>query len=342
MRRVALVGAALWLAACQSAAGEGAACARASDCPSPLVCGLGRCRAECAQSRDCPIGARCLASAPGIGVCSIAAEATCTDFCAAPLRCENNQCRTECTSDGDCRAGRCVNATCVEPTSGVDAGPSSDTGAGDDTGAGPQDAGLDAGQPMDAGLDAAMPDAGALDAGLDAGDPDAFVAPADMGVDAACSTGCQEGTRCVSGRIGGACGYGGHLCSTCATCASGVCSGGDTCAAPFDITSYGTYVFPIDTCMLADDVSPAPCTGGGGDAIFAVHRTASSQLRIRTDPPATIAYLSGTMPCAGTPITCNSVGDLTSNGSGPGVVDRYAVESISGCGQITVTFDYGP
>lgn len=38
-----------------------------SDCDTPLVCRLERCRRECARNRDCEIGSVCLFDSDGIG-----------------------------------------------------------------------------------------------------------------------------------------------------------------------------------------------------------------------------------------------------------------------------------
>ncbi len=116
---------------------------RAADCRAPLVCSYGRCRAECTETRDCPIATRCIASA-GLGVCTLEIESHCnSDVCPSPLLCVDDQCRTECTRDDDCLAGRCVETTCVEPVSGTDAGAPDDAFAPADTGpredAGPQE-----------------------------------------------------------------------------------------------------------------------------------------------------------------------------------------------------------
>ena len=112
----------LALCACQPTAAVGAACARPSDCATPLTCTYGRCRSECTSARDCAAGLRCIASVGG-GVCTLDVEERCTEaICAAPLRCQGGQCRTECTTSADCRGGTCEATTCVEARSGDDAG----------------------------------------------------------------------------------------------------------------------------------------------------------------------------------------------------------------------------
>jgi len=82
-------------------------CSINSDCDSPLVCAFGRCHSECAESRDCPSGQRCISSTAG-GVCQLAQESTCNTgtLCQSNQVCgSDQQCRLECTSMGGCIAG---------------------------------------------------------------------------------------------------------------------------------------------------------------------------------------------------------------------------------------------
>jgi hypothetical protein len=111
------------LLACEAHAGSGATCGRSSDCAAPLVCGFGRCRAECRASRDCPPGSRCVAVGAG-AACTLEAENHCdTSVCPSPLLCVSDQCRTVCTGATECVAGSCTMGTCDEPASPVpDAG----------------------------------------------------------------------------------------------------------------------------------------------------------------------------------------------------------------------------
>lgn len=167
-RTAGLVGlAAVAMLGCQAAAATGASCSRPSDCATPLVCTLGRCRAECRDGRDCPVGARCLASgrsAGDLGVCSFEDENHCdTRVCPAPLTCVADECRTGCADALECIARQCVAGSCVEPPN---------DGA-------PRDGGADAIVQSDAAppADASIVDVGgasdasASDAGLDAGAP---------------------------------------------------------------------------------------------------------------------------------------------------------------------------
>jgi hypothetical protein len=112
---------ALLLVGCQSAPSLGTSCTRASDCASPLVCANGRCRSECAETRDCPPGSECIPIASGSAACTLAEERCVADTdCTAPLVCGNDgTCRAACLTDADCTAdGRCVLAgrlVCVAP-----------------------------------------------------------------------------------------------------------------------------------------------------------------------------------------------------------------------------------
>lgn len=115
--RPCLVCLALVLVGCQAAASAGAACARASECASPLVCRLGRCRAACASSADCPIGARCLLDVSALGACSIDRDERCSQpgaICPVGLVCVDDACVNACAADGDCPPdARCTASTCA-------------------------------------------------------------------------------------------------------------------------------------------------------------------------------------------------------------------------------------
>ncbi len=95
--------------------GEG--CTLSSDCVTPFVCRLERCRAECATIRDCPLGSLCVRDADGIGACRLSDEAECEldGECTAPLVCRAGACTNECVEDGDCTAG---SVCAMDPASG--------------------------------------------------------------------------------------------------------------------------------------------------------------------------------------------------------------------------------
>lgn len=165
------------LGACEAAASLGARCTRASDCESPLVCGLGRCRAQCSAARDCPAGQVCLEPTAGAGVCELPTVDVCAASCDAPLVCVSGHCRQMCDVDSDCPSGHACRAHACERA---------------DTDAGPEDGG----PPGDAGTDAAQGPPG----------EDAGFAGADVGIAWACDpiadTGCGGGQRCgLSGGI---------------------------------------------------------------------------------------------------------------------------------------------
>lgn len=117
--------------ACQGPANRGAGCARSSDCASPLVCALEHCRAECRETRDCEVGARCLVEpATGVGVCSIEHVDDCAgSTCASGFLCSGGQCVNACAAIPRCPDGVCVDGACV-PVVG-------------DAGIAPSDAGVD-------------------------------------------------------------------------------------------------------------------------------------------------------------------------------------------------------
>ncbi|HVU05412.1 MAG TPA: hypothetical protein VHE30_26880 [Polyangiaceae bacterium] len=112
-------------------------CSLNSDCPSPLVCSLGECLAQCDTTRDCALGQRCIVGLSG-NVCELPEDMGCafdTD-CKGPLVCgPDSQCRTSCKADRDCvTEQRCVaGGVCADvaeldasgrlPGAHVDAGP---------------------------------------------------------------------------------------------------------------------------------------------------------------------------------------------------------------------------
>lgn len=85
----------------------GDGCTLSSDCATPYVCRLERCREECANVRDCPLGSLCLPDADGVGACRLADEAECEldGECTPPWVCRAGACTEECATDDDCSAG---------------------------------------------------------------------------------------------------------------------------------------------------------------------------------------------------------------------------------------------
>ncbi|MGE0788629.1 MAG: RCC1 domain-containing protein [Sandaracinaceae bacterium] len=255
------------LAACDPKPGAlGLQCERNSECATPLVCRLARCRRECRSGRDCPIGAVCVRDESGIGACRLDDEATCAldSECAAPLRCINAACTEECAVDSDCTSGAsCVGEPgargCVDNAT-AECFQSSDCGAGlrcavdgrcrppcreardcdfgqvcvdGDCVVRPRDAGvgLDGGAADAGGADAATADAGTSDGGIsDAGVP------------------CTMGSDCTAPHV------------TSAACPAGACviaaceSGYDDCDGDF-----------TTGCELAVVSDPDNCGGCGND-----------------------------------------------------------------------------
>ena len=92
-------------------------CDLSSECDAPLVCALGRCRNECAGTRDCPLGLRCVKASASQGVCLLADETECglTSDCPETLVCAMTECVNECEDETDCVPGaRCTEGSCVE------------------------------------------------------------------------------------------------------------------------------------------------------------------------------------------------------------------------------------
>lgn len=139
---------------CQAGASLGTTCTTSSACASPLVCRLGRCRNECTENRDCPLGAQCFLDGDGLGACQLDVDRSCgAESCGTGLTCLGSECVRACSGPSECPVdGTCAVASgasvgvCVDPRTEGDAGP-----AGDDGGA------------VDGGVDAAS------DAGTDAG-----------------------------------------------------------------------------------------------------------------------------------------------------------------------------
>ena len=118
-------------------AGLAQGCSINSDCSSPLVCVFSLCHDACAESRDCPMGERCV-SAGANNVCQLPSEATCsvTSPCPTGLVCAADlQCRDACTSAQPCVSGdSCVDGVCYAPVASADGGSSHDgSGASDGT-----------------------------------------------------------------------------------------------------------------------------------------------------------------------------------------------------------------
>jgi hypothetical protein len=210
----------------------GGQCALNSECETPLVCRLDRCRRECAATRDCPVGQLCVTDERGFGACLLPDELSCgvDSDCPASLVCRRTRCTQECVEDRDCAPGaRCVDAdgtrVCEDPTETTcrrnsDCGEGSicardrrcrlpcradrdcREGAACEAGQCVPIARPDAGAPEDAG----GPDAGGLDAGTerDAGAVDASVPPPPDGgtdggaLDAGPGVPCGAASECVA------------------------------------------------------------------------------------------------------------------------------------------------
>ena len=150
-------------------------CLLDSDCSGTLVCRLGLCHAECAKSKDCKNGGRCVRAGTGSeagladtspGVCLLAVESICSskEACTEPLICAADlQCRSTCTTAADCLAEQ----VCAE--GGVCADPNEVDSSGRLLDAPKVDAGTGAGGANGGSGGAGGVDASRLDAGTDAG-----------------------------------------------------------------------------------------------------------------------------------------------------------------------------
>jgi len=79
-------------------------CVHPSDCSGLLICVQGYCVQECAQSKDCSNGGRCIPAAEG-NSCQPPEKTTCVynTECTQPLVCGvDRQCRAQCQGDVDC------------------------------------------------------------------------------------------------------------------------------------------------------------------------------------------------------------------------------------------------
>ena len=136
----------------------GKTCIVNSECNNPLACTFGKCHVACMETRDCPLGARCL-KAPGGNVCQLDEEKRCpaTGACQQPLICAIDLlCHNNCTNAAtDCPTGQvCASGACAEPSEvgsdgklkpPADGGVTATGGSGGGTGgSGGADAGVDA------------------------------------------------------------------------------------------------------------------------------------------------------------------------------------------------------
>ncbi len=111
---IALTALAALAASCQQAPPAGATCTRASDCDAPLVCAIGRCRAGCVTSADCPSAARCLRDPRSdVGACSLDVDGCATHDCALGFACIDDECRNVCGDALACPDRVCVAGACV-------------------------------------------------------------------------------------------------------------------------------------------------------------------------------------------------------------------------------------
>ena len=201
--------------ASKSPVGLAAGCSINSDCNNPFVCAFSLCHQQCAASRDCSAGERCIEN-DGVGVCELKAESSCAmgKTCTGALQCgPDQQCRAPCTPANEstacaqlqvCSGGLCYDPGELDGTAGNEGGSSSGSEAGGSSSGGdaspdgpvveagplgyvPSNLGTvtiaDGGIP-DAGADAAPPAIIGADGGLD------WSKAVDVSITTACSAAC--------------------------------------------------------------------------------------------------------------------------------------------------------
>lgn len=115
--------AALFATGCEARLTVGAPCVRASECPAPLACLLGRCREECRDHRDCPLSTRCVFGDAGLGSCTLADDVCDLERpCADGLVCVSGDCFDPCAGEACPAGGVCSRGLCLR------AGPLADGG----------------------------------------------------------------------------------------------------------------------------------------------------------------------------------------------------------------------
>jgi len=205
----------------------GAQCDRNTDCQTPYVCRLARCRTECVTQRDCPIGSLCIEDSDGFGSCRLPDEESCArdSDCPEDIVCLGAQCTEACTSNRDCALGAICTGDegsrwCENPTGGACAD-SSDCPEGQRCNLGTGRCGpvcqanrdcdfgescvggicvrptFDGGVPEDGGpMDGGLEDGGSEDGGEGDGGPDGCT-PADCVADNVASADCVSGSCAI-------------------------------------------------------------------------------------------------------------------------------------------------
>src|SRR5262245_52942054 len=116
----------------QAPGGLAQGCVVNSDCVEPLSCFFGRCHAQCAATRDCPTGQRCVITGT-VGTCQLPEETTCMTRanCSGGLVCSaEGRCVAGCSDDRGCPSDeRCVDGVCRP---GASDGGGADTASGTD------------------------------------------------------------------------------------------------------------------------------------------------------------------------------------------------------------------
>jgi hypothetical protein len=193
------------------------ACSLNSDCTSPLICAIGRCRVQCQADSDCS-GGMCVSSVVNGTkqfVCQALAEANkpCSlpKDCTAPMACASDyRCRDLCTSNADCNAEPgVVNEVCAQDANGVDycASPSQVTTNtnGDQVITAPPPPGAATSTPVTEPMDASMLAIAAPEGGLPSTSGSSSGAST-SGASSGSTTASEAGTGAASGGSGAASG----------------------------------------------------------------------------------------------------------------------------------------
>jgi len=265
-------------------------CSLNSDCTSPLICAIGRCRQQCQTDADCGGGgATCVFGVVNGAkqfVCQAAVQANApcsvpTD-CTAPMACASDyRCRDLCKTDADCNAEPGVsNAVCAQDAQGVDycASPAQVTvnAMGNQVITATPPAGAMTGTPVTEPTGASMVAIAAPEGGLPSTSGSSGAASGSTGATGASGvatggTGAASGAAATGGSASGAPADGGKSCGVCpngmgCNIMTGMCS---ACGMNQEPCCLGNPCGANLTCNAATNqcecgFANEPCCGGNG------------------------------------------------------------------------------